>query len=257
MTLKLYYFPTSHWSRSVSMVIEELGLSCTREVVDITKNANYDPTYIQLNPRGVVPTLIDEDTVYWDSRVIVRHLDRKYAAGELWASRDETTQAWITKLHNIPMMLLSYSVWVLGKRGEKSADILADKVARAHRYAEQYPHLESTYLRKAAFFDQFSRELHDPQHVASAVETTRILLEQLREQVRSRRWVAGDVFSFADCMAASVLSRLVDLRLLNFWYAKRSDRLRAYLERLRARDSYRFVFHSDPQIPEHLRLRMP
>lgn len=239
------------------MAIEELQLSCVREVVDITKNASFEPKYMQLNPRGVVPTLVDGEQVLWDSRAIVRYLDHRYANGHLWDAHAEETKAWIDRLHKFPLMLLSYSVWVLGKRGEKSADILADKVDRAYRYAEENPELADAYRRKAAFFETFAKELGDAQHVASAIETSRIVLEQLREQVRPRRWIAGDRISFADCIAASVLSRLVDLRLLDFWYRDRSDRLRAYFDRLRGRDSYRFVFVGDPQIPEHLRLRLP
>ncbi len=36
-----------------------------------------------MNPNGLVPTLIDGDTVLWESNVIVRYLARKYAPNSL------------------------------------------------------------------------------------------------------------------------------------------------------------------------------
>jgi len=36
-----------------------------------------------MNPNGLVPTLVDGDTVLWESNVIVRYLARKYAPNSL------------------------------------------------------------------------------------------------------------------------------------------------------------------------------
>lgn len=250
--MKLYYFPTSHWSRAVNMAIRELGLECEYEVVDITNNACFEPDYVSINPRGVVPTLVDDGEVVWDSLRIAKHLDAKHGQGRLWPRDDPATQAWIQRLHDFPLMLLSYSVWT---RGERSQEILADKVTRARAYAKQHPQLSHEYLRKADFFEDFSRTLHDRDYMARQTQLSAATLAELGELVSGREWIcaAHSQPCFADCIAASVLSRLVDLERLHDWYAEPGHPLRAYLDR----PSYRWVFHDDPRIPEHLHLRTP
>ena len=42
------------------------------------------PEYRALNPNRLVPTLVDGDTVIWESIAIIRYLAAKYGAGGLW-----------------------------------------------------------------------------------------------------------------------------------------------------------------------------
>ncbi|MES1924421.1 glutathione S-transferase-like protein [Salinisphaera sp. T31B1] len=43
-----------------------------------------EPDYRALNPTGLVPTLVDDGIVVWESNAIVRYLSRRYGAGTLW-----------------------------------------------------------------------------------------------------------------------------------------------------------------------------
>ena len=255
--MKLYYFPTSHWSRIVHLALRELELAFETEVVDLRTNANLEPEYLALNPRGVVPTLEADGEIVWDGRNIVRHLDEHHADGRLWRACDAPAQVWTNTLHDFPVMLFSYSVWVLGARGERSKDILADKVTRARAYAERYPEQRELYLRKAAFFEAFSAEVYDDAHVAAQLADWRQQLDALGELLRTRTWIGGEQPCFADCIAAPILARLLDLERAHDWYAEPEHPLRAYLERWRARASYRHVFYEDPNIEARLRLRVP
>ena len=242
-----YYFPTSYWSRIISLVLAEKGLSFGRRLVDIRKNASFDPDYIRINPRGVVPTLVDEDRIVCNGPTIAEYLDEK-AGPRLCRFDDPQVASWSRRLEDVPVMLFSYSVWVLGKRGEKSADILADKVERAARYAEQYPDLREQYLRKGRFFEQFRAHVYDDAHVASEASKCRELLEEMGGLVAEREYLCGE-YSFADCIATSILYRLVDLGMLDHWATDPTHGLHGYYDRLRARPSYQAVWVEDPLIP--------
>ena len=165
LELELHYFPTSHWSRVVALVLAEKGLDPQRHVVDIRKNATFEPQYMRLNPRGVVPTLVIGGEAVCDSMKIAKRLDA-VAPPELYPDEPDVT-AWADRLEAFPTMLLSYSVWVLGKRGEKSADILDDKVQRAARYATAHPELRDLYERKRRFFAEFRDRVYDPAALAA------------------------------------------------------------------------------------------
>lgn len=252
MAIELHYYPTSHWSRVIALLLEEHGLAYERVVVDITRNASFEPEYIRINPRGVVPTVVDDGQVIWDARRIAEHLDER-AGGNMCRPDDPVALTWMERLHDFPLMLFSYSVWVLGHRGESSADILEDKVDRARRYAARYPDLADHYSRKADFFATFRAQVYDPGHVARQERTGAAFLDELGDHLRSREWIAGSDYSFADAMATSILYRLVDLGKLDHWSGDPDHGLHAYLRRLKERPSYRAVFVDDPLIPDKYR----
>lgn len=246
MNLEYYYFPSSYWSRNVSLVIAEKGLEPKRHYVDITVNATFEPDYIRINPRGVVPTLVDDGKVVWDGPTIVKHLDARY--GETLCPPDEDRDGWavVKQLEDMPMMLFSYAVWVLGKKGEKSKDILADKIVRAKDYAGRYPDLADHYARKGAFFETFRAQVYDPAHVEQERTRAAAFLDQLGERVRDGSWLGGDRFGYADCLALSILYRLADLGSVDHWHGNADHPLQGYFERLKARPSFAQVFVDDP-----------
>ena len=61
----------------------ELGLEYTRDDIGGPFGGNRETAYLSMNPNGLVPTLIDGDTILWESNVIVRYLARKYAPNSL------------------------------------------------------------------------------------------------------------------------------------------------------------------------------
>ena len=43
-----------------------------------------EPDYVSLNPNSLVPTIIDDDFVLWESHTIIRYLGATYGQGTLW-----------------------------------------------------------------------------------------------------------------------------------------------------------------------------
>lgn len=242
--MELHYFPTSHWSRVISLVIAEKGLTPTRRLVDIRHHATFAPEYIRLNPRGVVPTLVDGARVVWDSLRIAEYLDER--AGPPLYGPDPALRERVRELEEFPVMLFSYSVWTKGLKGERSADILAGKITLAREHAARYPALRQEYERKASFFERFRAEVYDERVVADALGRWGAYLEAMGETVRARPWLLGEDYSLADCIAVSTLYRLIDLGLLDAWSTTPGHPLRAYYDRLRARPSFAAVFTDDP-----------
>ena len=54
----------------------EKGLEWEGVYIDILKGEQFDPDYLKLNPKGVVPTLVHDDLVIPDSTVIIEYLDQ-------------------------------------------------------------------------------------------------------------------------------------------------------------------------------------
>ena len=69
--------------QKVLWALGELELEYSRNDVGGQFGGNREADYLVMNPNGLVPTLVDGDTVLWESNVIVRYLARKYSPNSL------------------------------------------------------------------------------------------------------------------------------------------------------------------------------
>ena len=99
--ITLYTWKTPN-GRKASVALEELGLPYTTVPIDISKGGQKDAAYLQLNPNGKIPTIVEEDgvdgrLVVFESGAILQFLADK--TGELMpkdgAARAEA-QGWLT-----------------------------------------------------------------------------------------------------------------------------------------------------------------
>ncbi len=84
MTLTLYHFNNSVCSEKVRLVLNEKGVTDweSREV-DLFAGGQFDPEYLKLNPKAVVPTLVDNGHVLIESTLIAEYLDDKFQSPPL------------------------------------------------------------------------------------------------------------------------------------------------------------------------------
>jgi len=239
--LSYYYFPTSHWSRMVSLCIAEKGLSPERHFVDITTNANFAAEYLRINPRGVVPTLVHNGETICGTERICRYL-ANFDGPQIQGG--DAAAGWADRLSAVRMMHVSYRTWI--DQGGHSGSRLADKVSRASQYALDYPDLRDHYERKRAFFENFIAEIDDPIYMSGVYEAVRNLLATLAEVVADQPFIDGESWSKADAAATPVLYRLRDLGLLDGLAGDAQPALASYLERQMERPSFAAVFVEDP-----------
>jgi glutathione S-transferase len=76
--MKLYEFAPTRSIRARWM-LQELGSDFEAHTVNLKAGAHHDPEYLELNPAGKVPVLVDGDLVLAESVAIVLYLAEKYA----------------------------------------------------------------------------------------------------------------------------------------------------------------------------------
>ena len=74
-TLELYHHGSSVCAAKVRLVLAEKGLEWQGHYIDILKGEQFDPNYMKLNPKAVVPTLVHDGRVLSESTVICEYLD--------------------------------------------------------------------------------------------------------------------------------------------------------------------------------------
>jgi glutathione S-transferase len=70
---QLHYFP-SNASAAPHMVLEEIGQKYDLVLVDRAKNAQKSKEYLEINPNGRIPALIDGELTLFEAAAIVLHL---------------------------------------------------------------------------------------------------------------------------------------------------------------------------------------
>lgn len=129
--IQLYHCPDARSFRAL-WALEELGLPYELHLLPFPPRVRA-PEYLQVNPLGTIPALIDGETFMTESAAIVQYLTTRYGDGSLAARPDDPAYgAWLNWLHfgeatlTFPQTLvLRYRAFEPGK-----ADAAADDYAR-------------------------------------------------------------------------------------------------------------------------------
>ena len=97
MAIELYWGSGSPFAWRVMLTLEVKKLAYESKLLEFSKGEHKTPAYLQLNPRGKVPTLKDGDFAVYESIAIMAYLDRKYPEPPLFGkTAEETGLIWQT-----------------------------------------------------------------------------------------------------------------------------------------------------------------
>ena len=91
MAIELYWGSGSPFAWRVMLTLEVKKLAYESKLMEFSKGEHKTPAYLQLNPRGKVPTLKDGDFAVYESIAIMAYLDRKYPEPPLFGKTPEET----------------------------------------------------------------------------------------------------------------------------------------------------------------------
>jgi glutathione S-transferase len=194
----LYHLPLSPYARKVRLMLAEKRLPVE---LHVEKPWERRPEYLELNPAGTVPTLVEDNgMVIPDSAVICEYLDEAYPENPLMGD---------TMVERVEVRRLA--AWFDGKfAAEVTQNLLGEK-----------------YMRQQA-----RRGNPEPAAIRTGYTALRYHLDYLGWLAENREWLAGQNLSLADFAAAAHLSCLdyigdVDWRLsrpAKDWYARIKSR---------------------------------
>jgi glutathione S-transferase len=246
--LRLYHFWDSFCSFKVRLCLEEKGLAWTGTPVDLMAFENLKPDYLAINPKGLVPVLVDgtgESIVTIpESSVINEYLDDKHpepalrpadpaarAAMRLWVLHEEEALFAAVRPASLNLMMKQ----IFARLSEAELEALL-----AH-----HPKPHAVGALKKAF-------LAPPD--AGAVEASRKRLRAAFAAMEARLagapWLAGAGYSLADIAAAPAIDRIERLGMADVWAGLAG--VEDWIARLTARPAY-----ARARPPEDQRLPAP
>lgn len=239
----LYGFPGSLCSQKVRLALAEKGVPYEDRFVDIElRLTNYEPWYLRLNPKGVVPTLVHGERVVTDSARILEYVDQAFEGPELTPedpSERERMAYWIGEQDRARMRELSYASFkgMLGLVLRRVSMPL--RVRKLRRLRATNPSLAELYDAKLEDVWGWRDQIRDEAEIAQARRELEGALRQVEEQLGKTRHLAADAYSLADVAWTCVLARLVMLGLApSLWGDGRLPRVQAYYAELRSRPSF-------------------
>ncbi len=223
--LHLYHTGRSTCASRVRLLIEEKELPWTSHYIDLYLKENVTPEYFAINPKGVVPTLIDDGQVIVELNEILLYLEEKFPRPSFTprsATDREAMRAWL----------------------ERSADIHIPGV-KTFAYAKMNAALVQKTEQEAAFYRSLQKDpdllafhaKHDPgksfsdEDVDGAAALLRVALGEIEANIARSGWIAGDSYSLADMSWATNIATLKrakfpleDFPNLLAWHERISDR---------------------------------
>jgi glutathione S-transferase len=85
--VKLYNFPLSGNGYKARLLMSILKVEYETIAIDLRKKEHKAPAFLEINPWGQVPALVDGDLVLRDSQAILVYLAQRYG-GEAWLPND-------------------------------------------------------------------------------------------------------------------------------------------------------------------------
>jgi glutathione S-transferase len=246
--LVLHHGWRSSASRRVRLALAEKGLTYESRIVDMIKGDQHAPEYLAMNPNGVVPTLLHDDRVLYESSVICEYLDEVFPEPPL-RPRDPYARAvmrnfvrWIDE-HCLPKLIVfNWSVSMQPVASQWSADELAQRLAR----------IPSAERREA--WTRVARRPYTDEEKADAMRGLLRLLDKMGELLATSHsaWLIGDALSIADIGAAPFVMRISEL---NAPALAAAAPVAAWWQRMQQRPSFaaaRFEPFDAPRTVEHV-----
>ena len=243
--IELYHHGSSVCAAKVRMCLAEKGLEWEGHYVDILKGEQFEPAFVKINPKALVPVLVHDGQAVTESTVINEYLDEvfpdpppKPADAHGRTKMRFWTKAVDEDLHTGAVGTLTFCAshrHVVRRLPEKAYQEFLDgspdpiKRERKRRWVEdgfQAPDARGAVLA----YDKF--------------------LAGMEKRLAESAWLAGDAFSLADIAAIPYLVRLDMLRMAGMWQGARTH-VEDWFQRMAARPSFQPAFYE--WIPDDLR----
>lgn len=238
MTFTLYHHGSSVCAAKVRFAMDEKGLPWDGVYIDILKGEQFTPEYLALNPKGVVPTLVHDDTVIPDSTVIIEYLDQiapdnSVHPSDPWerAQARYWTKAVDEDLHpacGAVTFVCSHRHTVLKNLGPDGVKEFLASTPKASVTAN-WKDLKDSYVRygfdapgasdKVKLYDSY---LHKMETALSA----------------GQDWLVGNRFSIADIAMTPYVNRLAMMSMRGLWENGRLPNVENWFARIEARPNF-------------------
>lgn len=234
--IELYHHGSSVCAAKVRLVLAEKDLDWEGHYLDILRGDQFDPDYMKLNPKAVVPTLVHDGEVICESTVICDYLDNVFPEPPLVPSD--------------PLQRARMLYWTKGVDEDLHPACAAVTFICSHRHTvlrlgpeKVQEFLDSTPPSSvtADWHEKkkiFVRDGFDAPGAAAVIQLYDRYLDKMEAALENGAWLVGDAFTLADIAMIPYVNRLDKMSMAGLWEG-RKPRLTDWWDRVQARPSFR------------------
>ncbi|XP_060519297.1 ganglioside-induced differentiation-associated protein 1 [Cylas formicarius] len=262
--LLLYYNEYSFYSQKVVLALHEKGLRFDTHSINLARYGQYEPWFLQINPKGEVPVLQDTGKIIPDSARIIDYLEDNFSNGDtprLIPMEPEVRQrvtyfrGIIDKINGNVITIGSFihpetasnpKLPFIGPVRSALLQQERNSSVNLKKIAESNPEARDMLLRKAADHELKFSVLEDKEEFLKVLREVDAVLDQVEAELGNHEgdsrtwWLCSDRFTVADISLTMLLERIYEVGLESrFWTGGKRPRVEEYFARVRERDSYR------------------
>tara|TARA_A200000159_G_scaffold104986_1_gene97674 strand:+ start:3595 stop:4431 length:837 start_codon:yes stop_codon:yes gene_type:complete len=238
MTFTLYHHGSSVCAAKVRLAMAEKDLEWNGVYIDILKGEQFNPDYLKLNPKGVVPTLVHDDLVIPDSTVIIEYLDQiapdtSVHPKDPWSRAQVRywTKAVDEDLHpacGAVTFVCSHRHTVLKNLGPKGAE----------EFLASTPPISVTSDWKSQK-DAFVRYGFDAPGASDKVKLYDTYLKKMDKALENKQWLVENTYSIADISMVPYVNRLAMMSMRGMWENNRLPNVEKWFNRVEALPNFK------------------
>ena len=190
--LTLYHASHSPCAQKVRLVLAEKDIAFESVMFDLATKEHLNPDYLKINPKGVVPALVDDGAIITESTVICEYLDDRFAQSSLRpanAVARARMRLWLKLVDEVlhpataPVVFTALMRPMFLAKSEDEREALFAKVPDPVRRERQ------RRLVALGF---------DAPDVTPALADWAYALQRAEKDLASAPWLAGESYSLAD-----------------------------------------------------------
>jgi glutathione S-transferase len=228
--LVLYHDEMSTSSQKVRICLAEKSLDWESKPVSLRAGEQQQDWYVMLNPRAVVPTLVDDGRIVTESTVINEYLEQKYPSPGLMppdAFGRGQVRLWTKQIdesiHDAGITVLVYGIAL--------RQLLVAQGDEGLRKIAQMPDLLKRERRRDLVLNGIRSV-----HFRIGLSRMEQMLDDMNTALAAGPWLCGADYTLADVSFLPYIIRLDQLALTAMIERRRS--VAAWLERCKERPSY-------------------
>ena len=230
--LTLYHYDRSTAAQRVRLLLDEKAIAWKSMIVDTARGDVDDlpEDYHRLNPKGLVPVIINNGAAIAESLVILEYLEDCFPKPSFRPPSPEARakmRLWMRKIdEGVHVASRTIGVCLVNRHIYKAKE--AGKI-------EQYYAKMRDQVRKTNDQINIASGLDSPL-LPDAVKVFRRLFEEMDATFAQAPWLAGETYSLADISLVVYVRRLESFMMAPLW--RHLERLNDWYRRIAARPAY-------------------
>ncbi len=231
--IDLYHNDMSTCAQKVRCQFAYKGLDWTSHALNLRAGDQHQPTFLALNPKGVVPVVVHDGTVVTESNIIMEYVEDAFP--DLPSLRADTAAGnarmrnWMQRLDT--QLHLDIAVLSIGVAFRDQLMAVHDTPEKLEAYYAAMPDLR---LRKV--YQNLVPQGPASSEFGSSLKAWQKSLKDAERALENRDFLAVDSITLADLAVLPYVLRLEHLQLSHLW--SELPRTAAWYERMKATPAY-------------------